>query len=149
MSEPLFCLNCDRALLMDADPEYAVCYVCQMDDDPQGYENANRRMRDALAGMGWDARVVSLAGGVLGIVLLTDDDETTVLVSLPGHFEGVAEGDIYVRPECQSHPEYDAASDQPYPWADTFEHTAQGVSLRAITQAKYGPHACPDCGDYR
>lgn len=118
------------------------------------YLARTRAMRDALASMGWDATVEDMAGGFYGIVLRTDDDETDVLISAPEwtreecEAEGWSADEVegwLVRPVCQSHPEYDEASALPYPDGPTFEHTAQGISLRAITQAKYGPHACPDC----
>lgn len=146
MSESLRCLNCDRPLPIDADPEYAVCYVCHLEESGEAaYAEAHERMAFNLRTMGWtDARVVGMGGGTLAILLPADDDETDVLISGPGYFDSLSEAWL-VRPACQSHPEYDAAGDQPYPWADTFEHTAQGISLRAITQAKYGPHDCPDC----
>ena len=121
---------------------------------PSTYRARTSAMRDALASMGWDATVEDMAGGFWGVVLRTDDDETDVLVSAPEftreecEAEGWSadEGGMWlVRPFCQSHPEYDAASDLPIadeatPWA-----TAQAVSRRAILVAKYGPHACPDC----
>lgn len=127
------------------DPEYAVCYVCHLEESGDGYERAHAMMAEALRVAGWEsARVVGMGGGTLGVLLLTDDDETDVLISGPGYFDSLSDAWL-VRPACQSHPEHDAASALPYPWGPTFEHTAQGISLRAITQAKYGPHACDDC----
>jgi len=122
---------------------------------PSTYAARTSAMRDALEALGWSsATVEGMAGGFLGIVLRTDDDETDVLISAPEWTREECEREDWsadeadgwlVRPFCQSHPEYDEASALPYPDGPTFEHTVQEISLRAITQAKYGPHACPDC----
>lgn len=141
----MLCLNCDRPLPIDADPECAVCYVCRLGESGDGFEKSHDRMSAALRSMGWaTARVEPMGGGTLGIIIRTDDDETDVLVSGPGYFDSLAD-EWLVRPVCQSHPEYDAASALPIGWAHTFDATAQAVSRRAILVAKYGPHACPDC----
>ena len=109
------------------------------------YRETHETMADALRACGWTATVVGMGGGALGIMLPTDDDETDVLVSGPGWYDD--EDTWLVRPACQSHPEYDEASARPIPSAHDLRTTAQRLSLAAITQAKYGPHACPDCAD--
>ena len=121
---------------------------------PSTYAARTSAMRDALASMGWSATVEEMAGGFLGVVLRTDDDETDILVSAPEFTAAECEAEGWsaeesdgwlVRPFCQSHPEYDDASALPIEDEPTLERTAQAVSRRAILVAKYGPHACPDC----
>ena len=138
----LYCLNCDRALPADADPEYAVCLSCYRSDS---YEHNTERMAESLRGMGWTAEAVGLSGGFVGVILSTDDDESDVLVSAPG-FADEGSDPWAVQPACQSHPAYgiDVAL---IPWeADgAWLPMAQRISTAAILVAKYGPHACPDC----
>lgn len=126
---------------------------------PSTYRARTSAMRDALASLGWDATVEDMAGGFYGVVLRTDDDETDVLVSAPEftreecEAEGwsVEEAEAWlVRPACQAHPEYDEASARPLPSEDCgWEHLVQRISIAAITQAKFGPHDCPDCPSFR
>lgn len=97
-------------------------------------------MAEKLRQRGWDATTEYLAGGLWGVIVWTDDDETNVLVAQDP--DDIDSGWI-VSPECQQHPAY-MDETLTLSWGE-LSVLVQEVSIAVHVLARWGSHHCEHC----